>query len=36
MDGLNYTELTALGMGMSSCVPVGARTANTVRPGEKE
>lgn len=36
MDGLNDTELTALGMGTSSCVPVGALTANSVRPGEIE
>lgn len=34
-SGSGDAELTALGMGTSSCVPDGARTAKRVWPGEK-
>lgn len=34
MAGYGNAVRTALGMGTSSCVPVGARTASIVWPGE--
>ena len=34
--GSSGEELTALGMGTSSCVPEGARTARRVWPEESE